>query len=151
MKKIAFLFASFLATSAFAGWTANLGYNNPPGAIGLNFLYLATKWGFEAGIGRIHAGSTTDDASTTQDESSSSVGLTGDVNLKYFFSKGTFSPYLQGGVGAGIGASGSGVGAGLGGGFLGAGLLIGNEGFHIYGGVVGSSSIAGQLGVGMKL
>ena len=151
MNKFIFLFLTFLAPSAFAGWTANIGYNNPPGAIGLNFLYLSTKWGFEAGIGRIQAGSTTDDSSTQADESDSSLGLSGDINLKYFLSKGTFSPYLQGGVGAGIGASGSGLGAGLGGGFLGAGLLIGNEGFHLYGGVIGSSSLAGQLGIGMKL
>ena len=151
MKKTVFLCLALLTPSAFAGWTGNLGYNNPPGSIGLNFLYLATKWGFEAGIGRVNADSTTDDSSTKEDESSSSVGLTGDLNLKYFFTRGTFNPYMQAGVGAGIGASGSGVGAGLGGGFLGAGILIGNEGFHIYGGVVGSSSIAGQAGIGIKL
>lgn len=149
-KVISALFLLF-STGAIAGWTANIGYNNPPGAIGLNFLYLGSKWGFEAGIGKVNANSTTDDSSTKSDESASSLALSGDLNLKYFLSKGTFSPYFQGGVGAGLGASNSGVGAGLGGGFLGLGLMIGNEGFHLYGGVIGAKSFGAQVGLGMKI
>ncbi len=141
----------FVSTGAIAGWTANLGYNNPPGAIGLNFLYLGTQWGFEAGVGKVNANSTTDDSTTKNDESSSSLALSGDLNLKYFLSRSSFSPYLQGGVGAGLGASNSGVGAGLGGGFLGLGLMIGNEGFHLYAGVIGAKSFGAQIGLGMKI
>lgn len=112
---------SLKAEARGGGWSWNLGYNNPPGAlVGLNFLYLGDNFGFEIGIGNVDS-----------DESNSSIN--GAASLKYLFRSGkTFRPYIQGGTRTGVSVNSNdddtSAGASLGGGgYYGAGFfLVGN-------------------------
>ncbi|WP_234996138.1 hypothetical protein [Pseudobacteriovorax antillogorgiicola] len=133
-----------LSSPVLANWTLNLGYHNPPGAtVGVNFLYFSSDWAFEVGIGWVDADAETDDedddaadTSDDDDEDSVSVRASGALNFKYFLGSGGFRPYLQIGVGAGIGAKAgdddSGVGAGVGGGYGGLGIMAGSPSFYGY-------------------
>ncbi len=117
-----------LPQSALAGnWSANLGYNNPPGStIGLNFMDLGPQWAFEVGVGEVQqqsAGNTT------------TTSVLGDLNFKYLFSSSGLRPYLQ--LGAGSSASvtsNSGVNAnvGVGGLFGGVGFMAVGQRLYLY-------------------
>ncbi len=130
-----------------AGWSWSLGYNNPPGAtVGLNFMHLWSNWAFEVGIGAVQV---KDENSTTNNEDAKTLQVAGDVDLKYLFGSGWFRPYLQGGMGAGIGVKSgdeTSAGAGIGGGYFGGGIfMIGNP-FYLYASY-NSPSFA-QVGIG---
>lgn len=133
------------APDCFANWTLNLGYQNPrPATYGVNFLYVGSQWGFEAGIGWIDvdAEADTDDDDDDEgagkkedddDENDASFAVAGDVDVKYFFSSGGVRPYLQLGLGAGLGADDdSGVHAGAGGPFVGLGIFGGSPSLYVY-------------------
>ncbi len=149
---VAIFLSTFLQNSvASAAWSLNLGFHNPPNStFGVNFLYFGSQWGFEAGVGWVDARSTDNGKSDT-----TSVAATGDVNGKYFFTSGSVRPYLQGGIGVGIGAAAGdrgGVGAGASGLFAGAGLLFGSPKFYGYGSYnVTQGSGFGQAGIGFGL
>lgn len=136
---------------AFAGWSASLGYNNPPGATyGLNFMYLWTNWAFEAGIGGVQQTST-----NSGGQEAKTTSTLGDINLKYLFSSGVFRPYLQGGMGSSVSvtnASGVSAAAGVGGGYVGGGIFLLGNPIYVYGSIntglsSGNSSFV-QFGVG---
>ncbi len=135
-----------MAPDCFADWTLNVGYHNPrPATYGVNFLYIGTSWGFEAGIGWLDVnaeksaddddvdaknGTANDDA---KDDGDASFAIAGDVDLKYFLASGGARPYLQFGIGAGFGADDdSGFDAGAGGPFGGIGLLAGSPSLYLY-------------------
>lgn len=154
------------ASTAQANWTLNIGYQNPAVSTwGVNFLYLGSKWGFEAGIGWIDAEANVDDdddenddelAKGDEDDDRASLRLAGDVDLKYFLTSGSARVFLQGGVGVGAGiAAGDdgGAGAGTGGGFGGVGVLLGSPSFYGYGSfnVNGSSHTFVQAGLGLDI
>ena len=134
-----FILMILLLTSklASANWTLNLGYHNPPNSrYGINFLYFGAKFGFELGIGTgsIDAGTTEDDGDDEDD--SVFVNAGGAISVKWFLSKGTLTPYLQGGMGTSSSVSAgenSGAGANIGGPFLGIGILIGSPSLYVYG------------------
>ena len=120
------LFLTLFSERSWAlGWSWNLGYNNPPGAlVGLNFMRLGSKVAFEVGIGGVQQSKGTD--STTNQETKS-ISLLGDINLKYLFRDRVFRPYVQ--IGAGSSASvvtnsGASAGVGVGGAYYGAGFFI---------------------------
>jgi hypothetical protein len=157
--------AGLLAASpARADWTWNIGYQNPVVSTwGLNLFYIGSQWGFEVGLGYIDAHASdspgadkTNSSNNSSSNNSSSNGTTngkttttlnaaGDVNGKYFLSGGTVRPYLQAGIGIGLGLSGTssevaplpshpeGFAAGTGEGYGGIGLLIGSNSFYVYG------------------
>jgi len=129
-KGLCTLFSLILiASPSFAkggGWSLNIGYHNPPGAdVGANFLYQWSNWAFELGIGNI---AVSDSNSSSTNNSQSSAGIGGDLNLKYLFGNGGFRPYLQGGVLVGTGATvgnndTTGASASTGSGFIGLGIM----------------------------
>lgn len=152
------IFISVLLLSsqnAFANWTFNLGYQNPPGAkVGANFLYLGNTWGFELGLGWLDIDSTNDDAD--DDDDSVAAQASGAVSVKYFLTKSTLRFYLQGGFGAAIGAKAgedNDLGAGLGGPYVGLGILIGSPKFYGYGAYNLSENSDGfvQAGIGFDI
>jgi hypothetical protein len=141
---------------AQANWTLNLGFHNPPGSsLGINFLYWATRWNFEAGLGWFDAKAQADDDSTAEEKKKKdevSVALAGDLNIKYRFSSGSVAPYLQCGVSGGGGVSvgdKSDVGAGAGGPFAGVGIMFGSPRFYAYGVYNMWSKETGQAGAGL--
>ena len=114
---------------AAQGWGLGIGYHNPVSSnLGVSFLYAGQSFGFEAAIGGLGA-SGGDDS-----DSGSGAYLAGDVDIKYFFGKGT-GGYVEAGVGYGISVStsGGGLGASLGQGgpFAGGGLML--QGSSLYG------------------
>ena len=126
-------------------WSLNLGYNNPPlSRVGFNFMYMFQNWAFETGVGSMNLTST--DSETG--ESSSRMGLGGDIGFKYLFSGSTFRPFLEIGTGATAGASSSGVAGGLRGFFGGAGLFLWSSSVYAYLGLVGTSNMGFQAGLG---
>ena len=150
--KLALIALLVVAAPARGEWTANVGYHNPITATyGLNLLYLGRSWGFEAGIGWLDLYSSKDSSSDTKRHTSASV--VGDVNLKYFLTTGSVRPYLQGGFGAGVGASNSGAGASVGGGFAGIGVMLGSTSVYFYGSytVDASHNNIAQGGLGVAL
>lgn len=126
--------------TAKADWTLNLGYHNPVYShVGVNFLYWGSQWNFELGIGWIDGkaqeAEDKDNNGTNEKGNKVSAAAAGDINLKYRFFTGTFSPYIQGGFGASTYAEvgdDNGADANLGGPFVGAGFFIGQKSFHIY-------------------
>lgn len=128
MKKLIFAIGVLGFSSLVrADWGFSLGYNNPPGAsVGANFTYFWSQWAFEFGIGSVNTSSTDDEGNRTN-----RIGFGGDLNLKYLFRQGVFRPYLQAGLGAGVGAGNSGVSAGANGAFGGAGLFL--KGSDVFG------------------
>ncbi|WP_141732273.1 hypothetical protein [Oligoflexus tunisiensis] len=147
MKKqllVAMASAGFcLASPCYANWTLNLGYHNPMNAhIGVNFLYWGSQWNFEAGIGWVQVDSGADDEDEivseddeTKEDENLDLAMAGDLNVKYRFSTGAITPYVQVGIGAWTAAA---VGddpdanADLGGPFAGLGLMLGKPNFHVY-------------------
>ena len=128
--------------TARANWTLNLGYHNPVNAtVGLNVLYFATQWAFEAGLGWIDAKteqtSDTSNGSTSKTKTNGgSIHAAGDIDVKYLFASGKMRPYLQAGIGVGLGAgagSAAGFGASAGGFFGGIGLMLGSPDLYGYG------------------
>ncbi len=150
------LFAALIPAIAYGNWTANVGYHNPPGSnLGLNFLYMGSEIGVEIGVGWVEVDARDDDEESSGGES---VGMSaaGDINFKYFFTKGGVMPYLQAGFGLGLGTrlgSGGSAGAGAGGGFIGAGIMAGSPNLHIYGSFNANSSESTflQFGVGTDI
>ena len=134
------------APDCFANWTLNLGYQNPrPATYGVNFLYVGSQWGFEAGIGWIDVDAEADtddeadeandkdDEDDEDDENDASLAVAGDIDVKYFFANGGVKPYLQLGLGAGLGADDdSGFHAGAGGPFVGLGIFAGSPSLYVY-------------------
>ncbi len=142
-KFILLLFFTNLALSsriARADWTLNIGYHNPLYSnLGVNFLYWGSQWNFEIGVGWVDGDAQqaedADNNGTNEKESSVSAAVAGDLDLKYRFMTGTFSPFIQGGFGATtyakVGDS-SGADANLGSPFVGGGFFIGKQSFHVY-------------------
>lgn len=140
---ITFLALTF-DTPAFATWTANLGYQNPPNAqYGLNLFYYSMDWGFEIGVGwadidTIDTDDPEDDSELNDDrgEDSAKAAILGGANLKYFLLGSKFKLYGQ--LGMGLGAA---LTAGkrleasssIGGGYGGLGLMFGGPKLYIYG------------------
>lgn len=133
-----FFFTSLVSTNAFANWTLNLGYHNPVySKVGVNFLYWGSQWNFEIGVGWIDGDAHADDDKDEEnkDDDHVSAAAAGDIDLKYRFMTGTFSPYIQGGFGASTAArvgDDSGADANVGGPFVGLGFFIGKPAFHVY-------------------
>lgn len=118
------IFISLLSLQSKADWSWNIGYHNPHTAtVGVNFLHLWTDWAVELGLGYIQAQS---------GDQTTGLTLGGGVNLKYFFLHNVFRPYLQGGYGMSSGVSNKGAGVGIAGGFIGGGIFIWSNDFHIY-------------------
>ncbi len=154
-----------IAPEGFADWTLNVGYHNPrPATYGVNFLYLGSQWGFEAGIGWIdvNAEKSSDDddddatdGSAKDDDGDASFAVAGDVDVKYFLASGGVRPYLQFGLGAGFGADDdSGFNAGAGGPFGGIGLLAGSPSLYVYVAGTVDGAVQGprlEAGVGFDL
>ncbi len=140
------LIVSFFTTLIFssriarADWTLNIGYHNPNYSnLGVNFLYWGSQWNFELGIGWVDADAQkaedADNNGTNEKDNSVSAAVAGDLDLKYRFMTGTFSPYVQAGFGASTYAKvgdDSGADANLGGPFVGGGFFIGKQSFHVY-------------------
>lgn len=150
MKIFIILFFLVISAKAQQGWSLNLGYNNPPGAtVGLNFMYLWSKWAFEIGAG----------SAKVNDKNNSSTELsilTGQVDLKYLFGSGGFRPYAQLGTGYALSSNNNSAGLGVGGSLYG-GLGFFGMGSSVYGyasynlGNASSSSGFIQLGIGFNL
>jgi hypothetical protein len=148
------------ASSAWANWTLNLGYHNPPHAqVGINFLYWGSNWNFEAGIGWINAEAAADDDSTVEEKNEKdelSLAISGDLNVKYRFSSGGIAPYVQFGMAAAMGAAvgdENDAGAGLGSPFVGLGLMFGKPSLYAYAAYNFWSSEQGepQAGIGFDI
>lgn len=153
------------AAPAFANWSFNLGYNNPPGAtVGGNFLYRGSQLGFEIGIGWIDAHASkskdadqkNDDDDDEEDNGTVGLALAGDIDMKYFFGRGGVTPYVQGGFGLGMaGAVGDDGGAsvGLGGPYAGLGLMAGGNDLYLYlsGNMNSSQNTFVQAGIGFDI
>lgn len=130
----------FTAKTAKADWTLNLGYHNPVYShVGVNFLYWGSQWNFEVGLGWVDGNARDaediDNDGDVDRGNQVSAAAAGDIDLKYRFSTGTFSPYIQAGFGASTSAElghDNGVNADLGGPFAGAGFFIGSKKFHVY-------------------
>jgi hypothetical protein len=126
------------STPARADWTLNLGYHNPLySKLGVNFLYWGSQWNFEVGIGWVDADAEADDDKDEEDKDDDKVSaaVAGDINLKYRFTNGGISPYIQGGFATWAGASvgdDTGADANVGGPFVGVGLFMGKPAFHVY-------------------
>lgn len=132
-------------STAKADWSWNLGYHNPPtSTLGLNFMHLWTNWAFEVGIGNIDSkkSNSSDTSTDSNNNTSNTVTVGGDINLKYLFGSRWFRPYLQAGVMVGTAANSQGAGAGTGSGFWGGGLFLKGNPFYFYIGanVIGGSS-----------
>lgn len=132
---------AFFGERAFARWSANLGYHNPPIAlVGINSMKEWSHFAFEAGVGWIDASLVDSDKSEDDDEDekskdSATLGLAGGINGKYLFDGGRLRPYLQAGVGSAIGASVgkyTGIGAQFGGGYGGGGVYLGGKDLYGY-------------------
>lgn len=122
--------------TASANWTANVGYHNPSGSlIGINFMYLNQDFATELGIGWLQVSSEKNGSSDQEEEESLFLGLSGDLNMKYFLTSGSIRPYGQvgfamnfsGQLGEQNEASGNVDGA-----FVGAGILAGKPSFYAY-------------------
>lgn len=135
-----------LSATAFGQWSWNLGYQNPHIATyGVNFLLMSKPLAVEFGLGWVDGEAVdTDgknsngDQSTDQpgDNDTANIRVAGDIDLKYFFTDGAVKPFLQGGVGYGLGASAgknSGLGFSTGSGFGGLGLFLDMKSFYVYG------------------
>lgn len=147
-----------MSSAAWAGWTLNLGYHNPPGSlVGLNFLYLGSSFGFELGAGWLQFNTKdTDHSPSDNDKDTAAFAILGDANIKYYFRPGTsVRPYIQGGMDAAIGGDvgkTTDLGAGIGGPFFGLGLFLGKPSFYGYGAVntgQGGMFVQGGLGFGL--
>lgn len=122
------IFGLFTPHFAQAGWSWNIGYHNPPtSTLGLNFLYEWSKVALELGVGSIDSKKTDSSGNTTN-----TVVVGGDVNLKYLFGSGWFRPYVQGGLLLGTSASSGGASAGTGSGFFGGGMMLKGGQFYVY-------------------
>jgi hypothetical protein len=129
-----------LSSQAKEGWSFNVGYQNPPGAlIGANFMHFWTHLALELGIGWINL----NNSSRTSNPNNGTAGSTGlavagDANLKYLFLDGEIRPYIQGGFSVAsvtsVGDS-TGVAAGVGGGFFGGGLFLTGQKVFAYGSI----------------
>ena len=157
---IAIFFSAVSFESAKANWSLNLGYNNPPGSLGVNFLYWSGKIGFEVGIGQVKASAESENTDTSSGggdtDGNNTLGVGGAISGKYFFSGGGVAPYVQLGVGAGFGVSsdedGSDAGAGVGGLYGGVGLMFGNPSLYFYGGLIsGGNNSSVQAGIGFDI
>lgn len=147
-----------LPGSALANWTLNIGYHNPPIAtFGVNFLYFSSDWAFELGIGWLDGDITGEDNSSNQNEEETSIraSAAGSLNFKKFFASGSFRPYLQLGIGAGIGVQAGdsgGFGAGVGGVYGGGGVMIGGPSLYLYGSYnLASNYTFAQFGLGFDI
>lgn len=147
-------------SEALANWSANIGYNNPPGAVGVNFLHWKSNIGLEIGIGSVAASSENEDTDKTpggkDTDGENNLRVGGAVNAKYFLTKGGIAPYVQIGFGAGFGISsdedGSKSGVALGGLYGGLGIMFGNPKLYFYGGGIsdgGPGSV--QAGIGFDI
>ncbi len=158
---LASLFCILVPTQALGNWTLNLGYHNPPNAtVGVNFLYFKSSWAFELGIGwldgDIESEDDSDENSQNQNEENNvKASAAGALNFKKFFSGGSVRPYLQIGVGAGVGiqaGDSGGFGAGVGGVYGGGGIFIGDPTFYLYASYnLSSQSTFAQLGFGFDI
>jgi hypothetical protein len=119
------------ATSLAKGWGVGVGYHNPVGAdLGVSFLYAGQSFAFETAIGAL------DLQGDDDGESGAGLALAGDVDLKILFGS-QIRPYVEVGVGFGLGAGsdGGGVSVGQGGGFAGGGVFMpGNSVYGLVGG-----------------
>jgi hypothetical protein len=156
-----------LEGTARADWTLNLGYHNPPVAVGgLNLLHFGNNWAFEVGVGLFHLRTVDTDARKDDDaaeesneddaDDSAELGAVGDLNLKYLFGNSLLRPYLQGGVLAALwGKVGkdSGLTTGMGSLFAGGGLFIGKPKFYTFGSVNtwGVGCLFYQAGLGFDI
>lgn len=144
-QKTAKIFFVFLLTNiisgasvAHANWSMNVGYRNPVNSTaGLNFLYMWPNIGFEIGVGWIEAGDRTSSnssssATTTTTTKNDNTVIAGDMDLKWFLGGGLLRPLLQGGLTYSV-EIGSTSSAGTGQGFLGAGVFLFGNPFHLYG------------------
>lgn len=146
------------APTALAEWSLNLGYNNPPGAtVGLNAMRTFSRgFAIEFGVGWFNINNRNSENSESKDKDTTQFALSGDINLKYFFSSGTVKPYLQGGFGMGlagdIGGK-TGLGAGVGSGFGGIGVNIGSKSIYAYasGNLISTGDPFLQAGVGFGI
>lgn len=143
LRSFVFVIALCASTPASAGWSWNLGYHNPPtSTLGINFMHLWSNWAFEIGVGSLDSKkSNSDTTNSSSENTSNTVSVGGDMNLKYLFSSGWFRPYLQGGVMMGTAANSSGAGVGTGSGFFGGGLLLKGNPFYFY---IGANVIGGS-------
>jgi len=143
---VLFFLFSAQAYGGKTGWSFNVGYHNPPGAtVGANFLHFWDHLALELGIGWLDLKSSSRQGNSQNGSNgSSSLGVAGDVNLKYLFLDRVFRPYIQGGLSIGSTTSAgdnTGVAAGVGGGFFGGGIFL--TGQKVYG--YGSLNSAGGL------
>lgn len=118
---------TFSTATSFAGWSANIAYNNPPGnQIGLNFMHLWSEWAGEVGLGYYKSGK--------DDKDRSAHILSGSLNAKYFMMTGqSFRPYAQ--LGSGWGFSTTGESTALNFGetlYIGAGFFVVGSGVYTY-------------------
>jgi len=144
-----------LSSQAKEGWSFNVGYQNPPGAlIGANFMHFWTHLALELGIGWVNLNSSNRTSNSQNGTNgSSSVAVAGDVNLKYLFSTGELRPYIQGGLSAATVTSvgdNTGIAAGVAGGFFGGGLFLSGQKVFAYGSINSAGGINAffQAGLG---
>ena len=140
------------ANNAFANWTMNVGYQNPPGAkIGVNFLY----WGssdflYELGVGGVAA-----DVDTNEDNevTDSDLWVSGGANIKYLFMNSDIAPYVEGGFHTGLHLDfDDGINMGAGNLYGGLGMILGKADFYFYlGAFTHGESFAGKLGLGWDI
>ncbi len=142
---------SCLASAGYADSSINIGYHNPPNSrYGINYMNRWSSFAFEIGLGWFRTdlsiaedeedeGNNADNSSNNakdDDKDEASLFLAGDVDLKYFLSKSSVQPYLQGGLLIGLGGvlgDHNDVGAGAGTPYFGGGLMLGSSKFYGYG------------------
>ncbi len=140
----------------FANWSWNIGYHNPPGsAFGLNFMKLWSNWAVEVGIGYLGSSetksSTTNSGSSNSNSNTAQISTSGDLNLKYLFSSGTFRPYLQGGLGTAASVSNkTGANASASNNFVGAGFFLMGSSVYFYTSYVYNTEGLFQVGIGFQ-
>lgn len=153
-----------VSSTAFANWTLNLGYHNPLNAgVGLNFMRLSGNWGFEIGLGWVNLDTIDTDEKDKpktnsnkdgDDKDTAHAAVAGEIDIKYFFSSGSFRPFLQAGFGAAVAAE---VGkhmdadAGIGGPFIGGGLFMGSPSFYGYVSTIFADHFPLQAGIGFDI
>jgi hypothetical protein len=134
--------------------SVNVGWHNPPNStVGLNFLWLGSKWGFELGVGHVRASSS---ENSEEETDAAGFGVSGAMSGKYLFSGGTVRPFAQLGIGLGLsGAVGDngGASAGAGGLYGGLGVMLGSEKFYAYGSgnLTSGSNAFAQFGIGFGI
>ena len=142
------------ASPAFAEWSFNAGYHNPPGStVGGNFMYLWTNWALELGVGYIGKSETINTDSQNSNAKNAYYTVSGDINMKYLFRAGNvFRPYFVGGVGTGISTSSGGqvnAGASITHPYGGGGFYLWGRSAYIYLGVLVVNAWEPQAGIGI--